>query len=44
MVNRSEKETREELIDGQLASAGWYKKYIKEEVNSVRSNFREIKY
>jgi type I restriction enzyme, R subunit len=35
-----EKQTREQLIDKQLRSAGWLKKYIKEEVNSVRSKFK----
>ncbi len=44
MANRSEKDTREELIDKQLASAGWYKKYVKEEVNSVKSNFSRKEY
>lgn len=37
----SEKQTREELIDKQLKKAGWLKTYVKEEVNSVRSNFKE---
>ena len=39
----SEKETREEVINPQLEKAGWkgnLKKYIKEEVNSVKSNFK----
>jgi len=39
-----EKQTREQLIDKQLKSAGWINKYIKEEVNSVRSNFRTKEY
>ena len=30
-----EKSTREQLIDKQLRAAGWIKKYIKEEVNSI---------
>ena len=40
----NEKQTREQLIDKQLESAGWIKKYIKEEVNSVRSDFRTKEY
>ena len=40
----NEKQTREQLIDKQLKSAGWLKKYIKEEVNSVKSNFRTKEY
>jgi type I restriction enzyme R subunit len=39
-----EKRTRQELIDKQLRTAGWLKKYIKEEVNSVRSNFKSKEY
>ncbi|MFH1432575.1 MAG: DEAD/DEAH box helicase family protein [archaeon] len=39
-----EKQTREQLIDKQLKSAGWLKKYIKEEVNSVKSNFKNKDY
>jgi len=39
-----EKQTREELIDKQLKSAGWIPKYIKEEVNSIRSNFKNKEY
>ncbi|MCK5474493.1 MAG: restriction endonuclease subunit R, partial [Candidatus Aenigmarchaeota archaeon] len=42
-----EKQTREQLIDKQLESAGWskrIKKYIKEEVNSVKSNFKNKDY
>ncbi len=38
-----EKETRK-LIDKQLEKAGWLKKYIKEEVNSVKSDFRAKQY
>jgi len=37
-----EKQTREQLIDKQLKTAGWLKKHIKEE--SVRSNFRTKEY
>jgi type I restriction enzyme, R subunit len=39
-----EKQTREQLIDKQLKTAGWLKKYIKEEVNSVRSKFKTKEY
>ncbi len=39
-----EKQTREQLIDRQLKSVGWLKKYIKEEVNSVKSNFKTKEY
>ena len=41
--NISEKETRV-FIDKQLAKEGWLKRYIKDEVNSVRSNFKEKEY
>ncbi|MBU1976550.1 MAG: DEAD/DEAH box helicase family protein, partial [Nanoarchaeota archaeon] len=39
-----EKTTREQLIDKQLRTADWLKKYIKEEVNSVKSNFKTKEY
>lgn len=39
-----EKETRQELIDKQLRTIGWFKKYVKEEVNSVKSNFKNKEY
>ncbi|HII15948.1 MAG TPA: DEAD/DEAH box helicase family protein, partial [Nanoarchaeota archaeon] len=39
-----EKQTREQLIDKQLKSAGWIKNYIKEEVNSIKSNFKAKEY
>jgi type I restriction enzyme, R subunit len=39
----SEKQTRE-YIDKQLKNAGWLKKYVKDEVNSVRSNFKDKEY
>jgi len=39
----SEKQTRK-TIDKQLVTAGWLKKYIKEEVNSVKSDFNEKDY
>jgi type I site-specific restriction endonuclease len=35
----SENKTRKRLIDPILKQRGWYKTYIKEEVNSVRSDF-----
>jgi hypothetical protein len=35
----SENQTRKQLIDPLLAKMGWLKKYIKEEVNSVKSDF-----
>jgi len=40
----TELETRVELIDKQLKSVNWYTKYIKEEVNSVKSNFKNKEY
>ena len=39
----NEKQTREH-IDKQLKNAGWIKRYVKEEVNSVRSNFKDKEY
>ncbi len=39
-----EKITREQVIDKQLRTAGWFKKYIKEEVNSVKSDFKAKTY
>ena len=39
----TEKETRI-FIDKQLTKEGWLKRYIKDEVNSVRSNFKEKEY
>lgn len=39
-----EKQTREQLIDKQLKTAGWLKSYIKEEVNSIKSNFKTKEY
>lgn len=39
----SEKQTREH-IDKQLRDVGWLKKYVKDEVNSVRSNFKDKEY
>ena len=40
----TEKKTREEFIDKQLAKEGWIKKYIKDQVNSIRSNFDKKEY
>jgi len=40
----NEKQTREQLIDKQLKTARWFKKYVKEEVNSVKSNFKSKEY
>ncbi|MDR3290954.1 MAG: hypothetical protein LBT10_02285 [Methanobrevibacter sp.] len=36
----TEDETRTQFIDPLLKSVGWNKKYIKEEVNSVKSDFK----
>ncbi len=36
----NENQTRKELIDPVLSKMGWLKKYIKEEVNSVKSDFK----
>lgn len=36
----TEKETRK-FIDKQLEDADWIKRYIKDEVNSIRTNFTE---
>jgi len=40
----NEKTTRKQLIDKQLKKAGWRNHYIKEEVNSVKSNFKNKDY
>jgi len=40
MVNLSEKETRNSIINPILDRADWKKEYIKEELNSVKSNFK----
>ncbi|MCH8519867.1 MAG: DEAD/DEAH box helicase family protein [Nanoarchaeota archaeon] len=40
MKEFTEKQTREELIDKALRKSSWLHKYIKEEVNSVKSNFK----
>lgn len=39
MVDLSEKETREQIIDPILERVGWRKDYVKEEINPVKSNF-----
>ncbi len=44
MVDLSEKQTRELKIDKTLEKVGWIKDYIKEEVNSVKSNFKTKEY
>jgi len=40
----TEKDTRIIIINKQLFKEGWIKKYVKEEVNSVLSNFKEKEY
>ena len=35
----SEKKTRKKYIDPELEKRNWIKKYVKEEVNSVKSDF-----
>ncbi len=40
----SEHKTRKEYIDPLLEKRGWLKKYIKEEVNSVKSDFKNKDY
>lgn len=42
--NLYEKKTRNELIDPELNKVGWTSKYIKEEVNPVKSDFDSHKY
>jgi type I restriction enzyme R subunit len=44
MPPHSEAETRTELIDRALRRVGWGKSYIKEEVNSVKSDFKRKNY
>ena len=45
MVDLSEKETREKIIDPWLTGdAGWKEEYIKKEVNSVKSDFKIKRY
>lgn len=40
----SEHQTRKKIIDPELEKKGWIKKYIKEEVNTVKSNFGKKDY
>ncbi len=40
----NEDETRKQIIDPQLKNIGWKSKYIKEEVNPVKSNFENKDY
>lgn len=42
--NLSEKQTRELKIDKALEKTGWRKEYIKDEVNSIKSNFKTKEY
>ncbi len=44
LSDMSEKQTRNELIDKQLRHVGWTSTYTKEEVNSVRSDFKAKAY
>ena len=44
MEDFTEKQTREEIIDKKLSQIGWFDKYIKREVNSVKSNFKTKDY
>ena len=44
MVNLSEKETRERYIDPLLKNEGWDERYIKKEVNTLKSNFKVKKF
>lgn len=37
----NEHRTRKKYIDPELDRVGWFKKYIKEEVNSIKSNFEK---
>ena len=37
---KTEYQTRKELIDPVLKKVGWMDRYIKEEVNSVKSDFK----
>ena len=36
----NERQTREELIDKQIGHVGWTKIYAKDEVNTIRSDFK----
>ncbi len=42
MVNLSEEQTREQYIDVALKEVGWLDKYMKKEINSVKSNFDKM--
>ena len=42
--SKNEEETRKDLIDPALTKVGWLSKYIKEEVNSVKSDFKNRDY
>ena len=44
MDDLDEWKTRKLLIDKQLYNAGWIEKYIKREVNSVKSDFKNKDY
>ncbi len=44
MLDLSEKETREQIIDKELYGVGWKEDYIKREVNSLKSDFKTKKY
>jgi len=44
MVNLTESQTREEYIDKALEEVGWSDKYVKKEVNSVKSTFDKKDY
>lgn len=41
MSDLSEHQTRKRYIDRDLGKGGWLKKYVKEEVNSVKSDFKQ---
>jgi len=43
-MDLNEAETRKKVIDPKLELVGWIKKYIKEEVNSLKSNFKTKEY
>jgi len=43
-MSLSEEQIRKEKIDPVLERTGWRKEYIKEEINSVKSNFKTKEY
>ncbi len=43
-MDLSEEETREKIIDPVLFDVGWRDKYLKREINSVKSDFKARKY